>query len=78
MRLLLVQSQTGDEAYNDNGLVPRAIRLLKDKYPDIVSIFIVHYCYAFLWFPLKFSACVRLFTLMLPWIPIPRMGMMES
>ncbi|XP_064981637.1 delta-aminolevulinic acid dehydratase, chloroplastic-like isoform X1 [Musa acuminata AAA Group] len=31
-----LKSQTGDEAYNDNGLVPRAIRLLKDKYPDIV------------------------------------------
>ncbi|KFK41392.1 hypothetical protein AALP_AA2G124600, partial [Arabis alpina] len=27
---------TGDEAYNDNGLVPRTIRLLKDKYPDLV------------------------------------------
>lgn len=31
-----LKSQTGDEAFNDNGLVPRAIRLLKDKYPDIV------------------------------------------
>ncbi|XP_042487483.1 delta-aminolevulinic acid dehydratase, chloroplastic-like isoform X1 [Macadamia integrifolia] len=31
-----LKSPTGDEAYNDNGLVPRAIRLLKDKYPDIV------------------------------------------
>ncbi|KAF0925091.1 hypothetical protein E2562_015381 [Oryza meyeriana var. granulata] len=30
-----LKSQTGDEAYNDNGLVPRTIRLLKDKYPDI-------------------------------------------
>lgn len=30
-----LKSPTGDEAYNDNGLVPRAIRLLKDKYPDI-------------------------------------------
>ncbi|XP_020094573.1 delta-aminolevulinic acid dehydratase, chloroplastic-like [Ananas comosus] len=30
-----LKSQTGDEAFNDNGLVPRAIRLLKDKYPDI-------------------------------------------
>nr|CAB3468948.1 unnamed protein product [Digitaria exilis]CAB3471376.1 unnamed protein product [Digitaria exilis] len=29
-------SPTGDEAYNDNGLVPRTIRLLKDKFPDIV------------------------------------------
>jgi delta-aminolevulinic acid dehydratase/porphobilinogen synthase len=35
--LLSVQSPTGDEAYNDNGLVPRTIRLLKDKFPDIVS-----------------------------------------
>uniref|UniRef100_A0A453N8V6 Delta-aminolevulinic acid dehydratase n=1 Tax=Aegilops tauschii subsp. strangulata TaxID=200361 RepID=A0A453N8V6_AEGTS len=31
-----LKTQTGDEAYNDNGLVPRTIRLLKDKYPDIV------------------------------------------
>ncbi|KAG1365034.1 delta-aminolevulinic acid dehydratase, chloroplastic [Cocos nucifera] len=31
-----LKSQAGDEAFNDNGLVPRAIRLLKDKYPDIV------------------------------------------
>nr|CAD1823567.1 unnamed protein product [Ananas comosus var. bracteatus] len=31
-----LKSQTGDESFNDNGLVPRAIRLLKDKYPDIV------------------------------------------
>ncbi|KAM0890954.1 hypothetical protein ACQ4PT_026729 [Festuca glaucescens] len=31
-----LKPQTGDEAYNDNGLVPRTIRLLKDKYPDIV------------------------------------------
>lgn len=31
------QTPTGDEAYNDNGLVPRTIRLLKDKFPDIVS-----------------------------------------
>ncbi|KAK4276724.1 hypothetical protein QN277_014840 [Acacia crassicarpa] len=30
-----LKSPTGDEAYNDNGLVPRAIRLLKDKYPDL-------------------------------------------
>ncbi|XP_038986511.1 delta-aminolevulinic acid dehydratase, chloroplastic-like [Phoenix dactylifera] len=27
--------QTRDEAFNDNGLVPQAICLLKDKYPDI-------------------------------------------
>ncbi|KAK9269870.1 hypothetical protein L1049_025443 [Liquidambar formosana] len=31
-----LKSPTGVEAYNDNGLVPRAIRLLKDKYPDLV------------------------------------------
>lgn len=31
-----LKSPTGDESFNDNGLVPRAIRLLKDKYPDIV------------------------------------------
>ncbi|KAJ6306979.1 hypothetical protein OIU78_022142, partial [Salix suchowensis] len=31
-----LKTSTGDEAYNDNGLVPRAIRLLKDKYPDLV------------------------------------------
>ncbi|XP_056174095.1 delta-aminolevulinic acid dehydratase, chloroplastic-like isoform X2 [Syzygium oleosum] len=33
---LVEESPTGDEAYNDNGLVPRTIRLLKDKYPDLV------------------------------------------
>ncbi|WVZ17997.1 hypothetical protein V8G54_005319, partial [Vigna mungo] len=31
-----LKSPTGDEAYNENGLVPRTIRLLKDKYPDLV------------------------------------------
>ncbi|KAG0463393.1 hypothetical protein HPP92_019462 [Vanilla planifolia] len=31
-----LKSPTGDEAFNENGLVPRAIRLLKDKHPDIV------------------------------------------
>lgn len=31
-----LKSPTGDEAYNENGLVPRAIRLLKDKFPDLV------------------------------------------
>ncbi|TQE10996.1 hypothetical protein C1H46_003411 [Malus baccata] len=31
-----LKNSTGDEAYNDNGLVPRTIRLLKDKYPDLV------------------------------------------
>ncbi|VAI91079.1 unnamed protein product [Triticum turgidum subsp. durum] len=30
-----LKSPTGIEAYNDNGLVPRTIRLLKDKFPDI-------------------------------------------
>lgn len=39
------QTSAGDEAYNDNGLVPRTIRLLKDKFPDIVwkkYLFIPH------------------------------------
>lgn len=31
-----LKSATGEEACNENGLVPRAIRLLKDKYPDLV------------------------------------------
>ncbi|KAM7256805.1 hypothetical protein ACFE04_012546 [Oxalis oulophora] len=31
-----LKTPTGDEAYNDDGLVPRTIRLLKDKYPDLV------------------------------------------
>ncbi|KAK0575770.1 hypothetical protein LWI29_006695 [Acer saccharum] len=31
-----LKSPSGDEAYNDNGLVPRTIRLLKDKFPDLV------------------------------------------
>ncbi|KAI3464523.1 hypothetical protein Pfo_021186 [Paulownia fortunei] len=31
-----LKTSTGDEAYNENGLVPRTIRLLKDKYPDLV------------------------------------------
>ncbi|KAL2503589.1 Delta-aminolevulinic acid dehydratase 1 [Abeliophyllum distichum] len=31
-----LKSPTEDEAYNENGLVPRTIRLLKDKYPDLV------------------------------------------
>lgn len=31
-----LKSPVGEEAYNENGLVPRAIRLLKDKYPDLV------------------------------------------
>ncbi|GER49180.1 delta-aminolevulinic acid dehydratase [Striga asiatica] len=33
---ILLATSTGDEAYNENGLVPRAIRLLKDKYPDLI------------------------------------------
>ncbi|KAL6492890.1 Delta-aminolevulinic acid dehydratase 1, chloroplastic [Orobanche gracilis] len=31
-----LKTSTGDEAYNENGLVPRTIRLLKHKYPDLV------------------------------------------
>ncbi|CAM8985655.1 unnamed protein product [Rhodiola kirilowii] len=31
-----LKTPTGDESYNDDGLVPRAIRLLKDKYPDLI------------------------------------------
>ncbi|KAI3994181.1 hypothetical protein MKX01_012438 [Papaver californicum] len=31
-----LKTPTGEESYNENGLVPRAIRLLKDKYPDLV------------------------------------------
>nr|P45623.1 RecName: Full=Delta-aminolevulinic acid dehydratase, chloroplastic; Short=ALAD; Short=ALADH; AltName: Full=Porphobilinogen synthase; Flags: Precursor [Selaginella martensii]CAA52955.1 5-aminolevulinic acid dehydratase [Selaginella martensii] len=31
-----LKSSTGDEAYNPDGLVPRAIRTLKDKFPDLV------------------------------------------
>ncbi|CAN8239122.1 unnamed protein product [Cochlearia groenlandica] len=31
-----LKNPTGDESYNDNGLVPRTIRLLKDKYPDLI------------------------------------------
>ncbi|PIA27094.1 hypothetical protein AQUCO_08300057v1 [Aquilegia coerulea] len=31
-----LKTPAGHEAYNENGLVPRAIRLLKDKYPDLV------------------------------------------
>ncbi|CAA0809954.1 Delta-aminolevulinic acid dehydratase 1-chloroplastic [Striga hermonthica] len=34
-----LKTSTGDEAYNENGLVPRTIRLLKDKYPDLVCFF---------------------------------------
>lgn len=40
---VFIQSQTGDEAFNDNGLIPRTIRLLKDKYPEIVSIFVLYF-----------------------------------
>ncbi|KFK36077.1 hypothetical protein AALP_AA4G074500 [Arabis alpina] len=31
-----LKSPTGEEAFNDNGLVPRTVRLLKDRYPDLV------------------------------------------
>ncbi|KAG2307349.1 hypothetical protein Bca52824_027097 [Brassica carinata] len=31
-----LKNPTGDEACNNNGLVPRTIRLLKDKYPDLI------------------------------------------
>lgn len=31
-----LKSPTADEAYNDNGLVPRSIRVLKDKFPDLL------------------------------------------
>ncbi|KAL0875301.1 hypothetical protein Bca101_025006 [Brassica carinata] len=31
-----LKNPTGDEAYNNNGLVARTIRLLKDKYPDLI------------------------------------------
>ncbi|CAI9266151.1 unnamed protein product [Lactuca saligna] len=30
------KTPTGDETYNDSGLIPRTIRLLKDKYPDLI------------------------------------------
>ncbi|CAN8288494.1 unnamed protein product [Cochlearia groenlandica] len=32
----MLKSPTGDEAFNDNGLVPRTVRLLRDKFPDLV------------------------------------------
>ncbi|MCO5602019.1 hypothetical protein L7F22_056146 [Adiantum nelumboides] len=31
-----LKSAIGDEAFNPNGIVPRSIRLLKDKFPDLV------------------------------------------
>ncbi|RAL54330.1 unnamed protein product [Cuscuta campestris] len=31
-----LKSSTADEAYSDNGLVPRSIRVLKDKFPDLL------------------------------------------
>ncbi|KMT19682.1 hypothetical protein BVRB_1g007390 [Beta vulgaris subsp. vulgaris] len=31
-----LKTSTGVEAYNEDGLVPRTIRLLKDKFPDLV------------------------------------------
>ncbi|CAD5314750.1 unnamed protein product [Arabidopsis thaliana] len=31
-----LKSPTGEEAFNDNGLIPRTVRLLKDRFPDLV------------------------------------------
>lgn len=31
-----LKSNDGEEAYNPNGIVPRAIKLIKDKYPDVL------------------------------------------
>ncbi|XP_010500140.1 PREDICTED: probable delta-aminolevulinic acid dehydratase 2, chloroplastic [Camelina sativa] len=31
-----LKSPTGEEALNDNGLVPRTVRLLKERFPDLV------------------------------------------
>ncbi|CAH9062057.1 unnamed protein product [Cuscuta epithymum] len=31
-----LKTSIAEEAYNDDGLIPRSIRLLKDKYPDLV------------------------------------------
>eukprot|EP00271_Cylindrocystis_brebissonii_P014704 TRINITY_DN36174_c0_g1_i1.p1 TRINITY_DN36174_c0_g1~~TRINITY_DN36174_c0_g1_i1.p1 ORF type:complete len:436 (+),score=80.20 TRINITY_DN36174_c0_g1_i1:144-1451(+) len=31
-----LKSSTADEAYNPDGIVPRSIRLLKDKFPDLI------------------------------------------
>ncbi|CAH9108926.1 unnamed protein product [Cuscuta europaea] len=31
-----LKTSIAEEAYNDNGLIPRSIRLLKDKFPDLV------------------------------------------
>lgn len=33
-----LKSSSGDEAFNPDGLVPRCIRLLKDKFPDLVLL----------------------------------------
>ncbi|CAH1414242.1 unnamed protein product [Lactuca virosa] len=33
-----LKTPTGDETYNDSGLIPRTIRLLKDKYPDLTEM----------------------------------------
>ena len=30
-----LKTRLGEEAFNDDGLVQRSIRLLKDKYPDL-------------------------------------------
>jgi delta-aminolevulinic acid dehydratase/porphobilinogen synthase len=32
-----LKTSSGEEAFNPDGLVPRCIRLLKDKFPDLVS-----------------------------------------
>lgn len=70
-----MQSPTGDEAYNDNGLVPRTIRLLKDKFPDIVSPYIIVMCIC-ISSPFDNIILSRSSTLMLPWILIHLMVMM--
>ncbi|CAI9266149.1 unnamed protein product [Lactuca saligna] len=36
LSIFLNVTPTGDETYNDSGLIPRTIRLLKDKYPDLI------------------------------------------
>ena len=33
-----LKNNMGTEAYNPNGLVPRAIKLIKSKFPDIILI----------------------------------------
>lgn len=53
-----LQSSSGDEAFNPDGLVPRCIRLLKDKFPDLVSwhIKLIH---QFIYFPFKEISLAR-------------------